>query len=250
MYWKIIILFLLSTSVIYAQSISNVSIGNVSIASKSRIVCLGDSITFGANDADGWGYRDHLQDLLGPGVYEFRGQLNDPTGSLNGYYNNHEGYSGYTTGQILALLSNILLRDIPLPSATNSKILIHLGTNNITGDQAASVSELVTIINTIHSYDPSIEIYVALIIPNRFAPFIPLVISYNGLLLTSLNTLQSSISNLYIVDQFSAMTDNCSPLSACYGGNNTHPDDTGYQVMANAWNSCIRNHNAHYCNGN
>lgn len=230
-----------------------------------RILPLGDSITRGSNDNNPeccFGYRDHLQDSLGVGVYDFVGNFSEP--AISGTYDiNHEGVAGQTTAQILARLQAGLSTLMPLPNPSGSKVLIIAGTNDIRASpssstvRAAAVANVVTMVNTIHAYDASISIYVALIPPNNVAGIDTGFTNYNTDLNSAMVTLQGTITNLHIVDMNGAIKNpaNCtaSYIAACMS-DGLHPDDStpyrGYVVLSNQWASCISNPSNTGCDGN
>lgn len=234
-------------------------------AGPPRILPLGDSITRGSNDNNPeccFGYRDHLQDSLGVGNFDFVGNYSEP--AISGTYDiNHEGVAGQTTAQILARLQAGISTWMPTPNVAGSKVLILAGTNDIRANasssavRAAAVANVVTMVNTIHSHDASIDIYVGLIPPNNVAAIDTGFTNYNTDLNTAMVTLQGTISNLHIVDMNGAIKDpaNCtaSYIAACMS-DGLHPDDStpyrGYVVLADQWASCISSPSNSGCDGN
>lgn len=205
---------------------------------------LGDSITRGlAIDTDQWGYRDHLQALLGVGIYDFVGEC---VGGLDklAYDDDHGGVSGERTDQIAARAAT----SIPsyMAGADNtSKILVHAGANDITQNYGTGtldekldsyVSNVRTIIDIAHIYNPEIQMFVALITPIDDVIYGPIVQAYNAKLDVMLTNYVKS--NLYAVDMHSTFLAVPS-WDTQLMGNTAHPNDAGYQVMATAWYNAI-----------
>lgn len=212
---------------------------------------FGDSITRGSLDSPVWGYRDHLQDSLGVGVYDFVGPFNEPT-SPGVYDADHNGRGGDDTNDLLARVSSNLSNYFALPNDATSKILLMVGTNDIKDgfDEATTVTNVQTLVNTIDAYDPTINVYVATIIPSTNGTYDTNFTSYNAALVTMLETLQGSKENLYIVDMNTAFrTCNSGTFSGCMG-DSLHPNNTGYQLISDTWYSCIQSSSNTYCNGN
>jgi lysophospholipase L1-like esterase len=96
-----------------------------------RVMCLGDSITYGTSSTNVNGYRRPLYFLLSGGGFDFDlvGSLAD--GSLD-FDRDHEGRPGWRADQ---------LRDNIYTWLTNSPadyVLLHIGTNDINGGQDAA----------------------------------------------------------------------------------------------------------------
>lgn len=217
-----------------------------------KIMPLGDSITRGSTDTpDIFGYRDHLQDSLGIGAYNFVGPFKDPTTNAT-YDVDHDGEGGDDTNNIISRLSSNLSTYLPLPNNPSSKILLMIGTNDIKDgfSEATTVNNVETIINTIVAYDPTIKIYVATIIPSTNATWNANFTSYNTALVTRLTSMMISNSNLHRVDMNAKFrTCNGGLYTTCYN-DSLHPKDIGYQSIAAGWYSCILSSSNTYCDGN
>lgn len=234
---------LLMITPVSAQTLSGVYI------KRPAVLTLGDSIVLGTGSTSLWSFRKDLQVLLGAGVFDFVGGDTDPDFAEGSYGNHHDGHGSKTTGNALTdfPLNRILNASLHKPSAKNSMVLIHLGTNDVHLGvaEATSVQNMIDIVTLIHNYDSTIDVYVAKIIPDRIGSEETLVDSYNSALNTAMVALQGSLpkTNLYIVDMNAAFENlaNCNPLSACYS-DTIHPNDTGYQIMANTWYAEISQH--------
>ena len=209
---------------------------------KRRLMCVGDSITAGVGDANLFGYRDHLLSRLGIGSVEFVGTyqspISDPIFDVD-----HEGVSGNRTDQVKARLAAALSLHLPKPNPVRSRLLLHIGSNDIKNGiaQATAVNNVADIVNQINAYDPTVDVYVALIIPSPTPATDTLFTAYNAALLAQLTIMQATKLNLYIVDMNAAFKVNPNWVVA-YMADTLHPNDAGYDVMAQAWAQAIQLH--------
>lgn len=216
------------------------------------ILPLGDSITIGIQ----WSYRKTLQDLLGIGSYNFVGIYTNPSSDAI-YDVETSGHSGDITSQISTRLSTELSNNFTGTLPSSSKILIHAGTNDVgTGlNLTTAVNNISTMIDNIVATNSAIDIYVALIVPNKTGSVNTDTITFNGLLNTMLSNKRSSNSRVHTVDMYSAfINDTFSLCSGAWATNcmadNTHPNEgAGYNTMAYQWNSCILNAANTNCDG-
>jgi lysophospholipase L1-like esterase len=206
---------------------------------RPRVMAIGDSITRGSGDSDIFGYRDHLDFLLGVGDHEFVGSIRNPTQHPS-YDVDHEGVGGDRTDQVEARLTAALSAHMPVPNPAGSRLLLHVGTNDMQDRLPidGAVDNVEDIINMIDAHDPSINIYVALIIPATIAADDDVFTDYNDALKARVNDLAVTKTNLFLVDINSAFKAN--PFWATeYMDDAFHPNDTGYAVMAEAWADSI-----------
>lgn len=225
----------------------------------AKLMPLGDSITLGFADdvAPFMGYRNHLQDFLGINVYDFVGPFNVPTSIAPPYDTAHAGHNGDTSTGVLS----DLIKDLSTyfsgnnSNNTGSIILIHIGTNDvgIGITPTTTKNNVQSMINDISATDPTISIYVALIIPSKTNPSNANITLINAAVKPMVQTLQASKSNLYLVDMHSLwladpnwQTDY---MSSDPSAGVLHPNDVGYTVMAQQWANCIKSTTAQYCNG-
>lgn len=209
-----------------------------------RLMPLGDSITRGS--VDGFGYRDHLQEFLGVNKWDFVGPFAHP--ATDPIYDvDHAGVSGQSTTQIEARTLDHL-NTYMVGNAANSIVLLHAGTNDIltmsgtgtTEERIASyVANVEDIIEIIHAHDPTIRIFVALIVPNTDDTVDARIVLYNATLKAMLQNYQSTKSNLYIVDMYSAFVSNPNWATEWFHADGIHPNDAGFRVMASKWSNAI-----------
>ena len=202
-----------------------------------KVMPLGDSITEGYNY--GGAYRLYLWqnleaeglecgvDLVGSLDHHSAEGLDDP---------DHEGHSGWTTGQILA---NI---DAYMAAATPDIVMMHLGTNDIAqdvvDDAPANLRALIDAITFALPADG--KLYVAKIIPmggvgNSSS------IAYNDIIETAVLEKQAEGLSVYLVDAYSIW------INDYYYKNEsgniadwTHPGPNGYSALGDFWFDVIK----------
>ncbi len=201
-----------------------------------KIMPLGDSITNGEDGAsDLAGYRSRLAALLdAEGVqYDFVGSLSTPTGA--GFDNDHEGHNGFTADEIRDNLNTYLSNNPP------DIILLHIGTNDISGSQGveSTKNEIEQILDSINTFNPNIKVILATIVPRGDAKD------------SDTDDLNRKLEQLYLAKRdlgrkifFAGINQafKCDPnFAANLLSDNVHPNDTGYQLMAEVWFNLIMN---------
>lgn len=245
------LLCLIVTTTAWAVTLDSLVLNTVTFGSKPVLIPLGDSITEGYLSTEYWGYRKKLQILQGVSM-RFEGAFtNNMSSEFYSVY--HSGVSGETTDEIEARVQGEL--DTFFPTLGKGVFLIHAGTNDLaaSGQEQIATDNVEDMIDLIDAHNSDIDIYVALIIPNRDSTRNNRIITYNGLLLTMLQGY--SKSNLYIVDINSAfLNDTFGVCSGDWANNcmidDTHPNDTGYEgVIARQWYECLTWRKGVNCNG-
>ena len=222
---------------------------------------LGDSITVGSGDEEStgggqFGYRDHLQTLLGVGNYHFVGPYTDPDTDAT-FDVNHAGVGGQKASDISGRLDGLLLTYFNDTLAAHSTVLIMAGTNDCNQGVAnnTTIAHINNMINKIDSFDPAIDVYIAKVTPchttGQGIVINTCLSTLNPLIESNVLARQATKSNVHVVDMNAAFRANVN-WEADYmsGVGVSHPKDAGYQVMANTWYACIQNPNATYCDGN
>jgi parallel beta-helix repeat protein len=201
-----------------------------SIPTNVRIMPLGDSITEGSWSTAGTdfsGYRSPLYSLLtAAGI--------SPTfvgSATNGNFAqpNHEGHGGYSIQDIFTNIDGWLAANTP------DVVLLHIGTNDILGDNdlANAGARLRVLIRRIASQAPNARIVVAQIAPFANATDEAQAVQYNRDIATSVTTLRNEGIKVTLVDMHTALTASVD----LYDG--VHPNDNGYIKMAPTWLSGI-----------
>ncbi|MHA3773436.1 GDSL-type esterase/lipase family protein [Verrucomicrobiota bacterium sgz303538] len=207
------------------------SLATAQTAPPIRIMPLGDSITYGSGGtANLGGYRGPLYTLLTNAGYnvDFVGTQTDNSASIPDQ--NHEGHSGWQIGQLDANMVG-WLGSIADPDV----VLLHIGTNDFGGNNdtfnaIARLDALITKINTLRPYAHIIvtnlmergEPYNTAI-QEQFNPYVQDIVKVHT----------DSGQRVTFLDMRSAV-----PLSDM--PDNLHPNQTGYQKMANAWLPAIQ----------
>lgn len=237
----IVSLTLVSVSQCFAiNTLNGCSITNTTIQVRKAYVCLGDSITVGTGSESGFGYRGFLQQKLGVTSTLFKGSksttITDP--SIKNISPFHEGIGGNNTTQMLSRLPGIL--STYMNGSQEKAMIIHAGTNDIFQDVPIQdmVDNVVSMLDLINAYDSQIYIYVCLIIPVTYQNDDPDITTFNSLLSSELSTYEKD--NLTVVDLNNAFKANPNWEDDYLPVDGTHPNDAGYQVMANALATAIQ----------
>jgi len=218
----------------YAQTISYFMIAFLLILletgtalAQQKVMFLGDSITRGVSGAtDSSGYRNDFSDLVNNEgvVVDFVGSLADGTG----FDNQHEGHDGFRADQILANLNTYL-------GANPDIIILHIGTNDISNDQTpeSTRDEIDSILNTINTFNPAIKVILTSLVPRTDAKD-PQTSTLNALIQDLFfNKRDNQGHNLFYagVNEIFKINPN---WAVDYMDNSVHPNDTGYNIMAQA----------------
>ncbi len=226
--------------------------GNAPLPSGTKIMPVGDSITYGTNGTNA-GYRGFLySDLTAAGSsFQFVGTTNGnpgslPTSPVNQTY--HDGWSGWTTGDVLGTSQSgynngtsgnigTWLTQLSGSGSAPNIITMMIGTNDLqVGGFTVSqgTSNLSGIIDTIHTEDPGAELLLATLTPRLDnSTYSSWNNSYNALLPGLVAQKKAAGDNVVLVDMNTNFPTN--GLSS----DNLHPNDTGYAWMASQWMEAI-----------
>ena len=187
------------------------------------IMPLGDSITQGG--AIG-GYRLDLGAKLRADGHpiDFVGSLADGPASMPD--RNHEGHPGWTIAQIDANITGWLNTYHP------HTILLHIGTNDMYGsDPGGAPRRLSALVDRITNQVPDAELFVATIIPIRFAD--PTVRTFNAAIAPDMRAKAAAGKRVHLVDMYPAVAIADLP-------DGIHPNAAGYSKMATTWYNALK----------
>ena len=200
----------------------------------TRLMPLGDSITEGTGSSDEAGYRSGVYTLL----TDF-GSRFDLVGSLQygeGLFDkDHEGHAGAYANDILAKLKSYLQQSRP------EAVLLHIGTNDVSlGDHYGTVTnEIAAIVDTILAFNPRTKVYLSTLIPRRDAKQ-SVTLNVNAGLPEVVAERAQQGSKIFLVDNSAAFLANPN-WAAEWMIDHVHPNDAGYEVMAQTWQKAYRN---------
>lgn len=189
-----------------------------------RVMPLGDSITYGTGDPGG--YRIGLWQRLAGASYtvDFVGsQSNGPAGLGD---HDHEGHPGWTIAQIDANVVNWLTTYNP------HSILLHIGTNDMTGSPAGAADRLATLLDHITTTAPNAEVFVAQIIPLAWTSTD--LLNFNNAIPGIVQTRAAAGKHVHVVDMYHALT------TADLSSDGVHPTAAGYDKMAATWYNALQ----------
>ncbi len=198
-------------------------------SARMSLFCCGDSITVGNFSTEQGGYRMPLflkmQKRLG---YSPRFVGSD---SANSFIFNCMGVSG---GFSANLAASAIIQSPLFPNTTAA--IIHIGTNDMLGAiaHATITANVISVINSLRSNSPDITIWVAKIIDcNGHTAEVD---AYNVSLTTAIQGIASYSSiNLLGKTMLIDMNAVLGPYNVTNYGNGTHPNATGYGIMADGW---------------
>jgi lysophospholipase L1-like esterase len=239
--WRLCYCVLVAVAALTALAVSDVQ-ASVSLG---KIMPLGDSITAG-NYVSG-GYRAPLYDLLQAGGYtsQYVGtQTTWPTtGLTTAHQINHEGHSGYIIEQDSYGFTRSGIADNIAgwigPYYENPDIiLLMIGTNDMylnfdVANAPARLSHLISLISDkVTGLCPNAKLYVASLTPSTNSAAETRIRAFNAALPGLIAQHQSLGENVYFVNMHDAL--NTGMLS-----DELHPNQQGYNVMAQTWYNAI-----------
>ena len=196
-----------------------------------RVMLIGDEITSGTEGSDPvGGYRDDLA-----GLYDAEAMDVNFVGSLStgtGFDNDHEGHDYFTADLIDANLNTWISQ---LGSQFPRFFMLHIGTADISQNQTneTTIQEIENIVDKMYAHDIANYIFVSSLIPRK---------DQKDGTTTQLNTLiqilvaekKAAGYDIYYVGHNEAFKAN--PYWATeYMSDDIHPNNAGYQVMAQVY---------------
>jgi lysophospholipase L1-like esterase len=197
---------------------------------------FGDSITQGFN-VNG-GYRAplfHLA-LAAQKNITFVGSANDysvPTVDGMPFPKNHEGHGGYTiegNNGIAQFVSS------SIPNFKPNIVTLMIGTNDINGNNnvADAPNRLGKLLDSIYMRDANILVVLAKIVPTQSDGTNNAIKTYNSAMPNLVSTRVGMGQHIILVDMYTAFTNTANYKQALFG-DNLHPNQTGYNLMADVW---------------
>lgn len=244
---------------LFVLVIAQVSYSAVITGNKKKILCLGDSLTYGTGDSVGntMGYRDHLLDDLGSTGWQFIGTSLYPH-HATGYETNHSGYASLAASQTVNYVSNELSYAFGNSVPDGSVVILYIGTNDIARSVAnGTVTGYITsILDSIRTFNTNIKVIIPNLGPNGTGAVETRMVSYNTALATALATYQSTYPNfnIVLVDMHAAIANDTPGLCGGVGNwqancyfDTTHFNDTGYREFGKQILSCMNSATATNC---
>ena len=188
-----------------------------------RVMPLGDSITDGFSTFRG-GYRDRLEDLLTDNgiAFDFVGSLRNGPSSLSD--RDHEGHSGLRLDEIADSATSWIEDQDP------DVVLFMGGTNDMNQDFQINTApeRLSNLIDQILDAAPQSHVVVSTIPPTTKSWVQPRVDAYNA-------AIPGVVAEKIADGQSVSLVDNYSVLTTADLGDNLHPNQGGYNKMAQVW---------------
>lgn len=185
-----------------------------------RILPLGDSITWGWSSSDGNGYRQDLLKLLDGNSVKYIGS--QTSGNMTN--NDNEGHPGWKIAEIANIAA------ISTPQRPNV-ILVMAGTNDVNGDgkvAPGAPDRFASLLDGLIAACPDAVIVAAQLTPIEAQDQDARAKTYNAALPDIVDQRTKAGKHVILVDMHSAMS--TSDLA-----DGIHPNDHGYQLMANTW---------------
>ncbi len=225
-------LILLALSLVLPSCVkttASFSVQSVLAQGGTRIMPLGDSITFGVRSSSGGGYRLPLWDELAATHLHvtFVGSRNNGPASLPDTAN--EGHPGWRIDQISTHVVAWLEKYQP------QIILLQIGTNDIIQNYHVTTApqRLLSLLTLITATLPTVTLIVAEVTPLGKPRLNAEIIAYNSRIPALVSGLRAQGRHVRYVDMYDAV-----PASDIH--DRIHPDDQGYSLMAAVWYKALQ----------
>jgi lysophospholipase L1-like esterase len=197
---------------------------------------FGDSITQGYNVAGG--YRAPLLHLALAAKRQitFVGSASDysvPTVDGVTFPKNHEGHGGYTIEGNNGIAQFV---STSIPNYKPNITTLMIGTNDINGNNNVSdaPNRLGKLLDSIFMGDANILVVLAQMVPTGTDGTNTAVKTYNAAMPNLVSTRISKGQHIVLVDMYTAFTKDANYKQSLLG-DNLHPNQTGYNLMADVW---------------
>lgn len=193
-----------------------------------RILPLGDSITWGINYEGGYRVKLFTRAVHDGKKITFTGSLmNGPTTMIEGqaFPRSNEGHSGWTIDQDASLIPMPALNTIP------HIVLLMIGTNDVyaASGQADMPKRLGALIDKITGAAPNALVVVAKITPLSNMSWNSTVNTYNNAIPGVVSDRAAQGKHVMLGDMNKGFS------SSMLSSDGVHPNQTGYDFMADAW---------------
>jgi lysophospholipase L1-like esterase len=190
-------------------------------ASTLRLMPIGDSITSGFQGTNNNGYRGTLYNSL-----VSQGHQTDFVGGVrdgNTFDPDHEGRSGWRIDQVAAQLNGALSNYQP------NIVTLHIGSNDMGQNHQVSTApnRLASMIDQILTGAPGVTVVVSQLTPNSDPAVQARINAYNSQMPGIVQARVNAGKKVYLINMNSLNTGDLK--------DGLHPNDAGYQKMANAW---------------
>lgn len=191
-----------------------------------RLIPLGDSITWGTESITGNGYRGPLSIALSSQVAAIDFVGNQINGTM--FDPDNEGHPGYKISDIAALANASLNTFKP------NVVLLDAGINDLGQNYqiSSAPSRLASLIDQILAAEPDATVLVATLIINGDPTLESERETFNSQLPAIVQARANAGKHVALVDMGALTTADLSGT--------LHPNDTGYQLMSNAWDASIQ----------
>lgn len=213
-----------------------IAIGAEHADASVKIAPIGDSVTRGGLEADSpfASYRYYLWTMLRNGGYDvdFVGSTTEPNFQNFMFDQDHDGYSGYTTGLLADDMDRILL------SYTPDIVLLYIGTNDVLHPVPITerIANVDRIVSSLRQKNPNVRIVLALISPtaDAYRNVNNGLDEFNAGLLSYAQRTTSVASPIVIVDMNSAWSPTMFNQE-----DGVHPNTEGDIQLAQRWANAL-----------
>jgi lysophospholipase L1-like esterase len=195
------------------------------VVTPTRIMPLGDSITWGTGGDGGGGYRPPLVQSLVVGRYSSDMVGSQRSGPPTLYDRDHEGYRGFRIDQLAALVAGELTTYRP------EFVLLQIGTNDVLQQYqlATAPDRLRALIDLITDTAPAARLVVASITPLADPALDADARAFNATIPDIVAAEAGTGRQVSFLDMYPMLT-------VADLGDGVHPNQGGYNKMAAAWN--------------
>ncbi len=191
----------------------------------TRLMAMGDSITWGTGGDGGGGYRPPLVHSQVAGRYSSDMVGSQRSGPPTLYDRDHEGYRGYRIDQLAALAAGELTAYRP------EFVLLQIGTNDVLQQYqlATAPDRLRALIDLITDTAPAARLVVASITPLADSGLDADARAFNAAIPDIVAAEAATGRQVSFLDMYPVLT-------VADLGDGVHPNQGGYNKMATAWN--------------